>query len=127
VTPAAKRGEQLFFSQPLSCFRCHGGFNFSSGTDFEGRRGGEGEGRDSKYKVPTLRNVAVTAPYMHDGSLATLSDVLDEYAAGRRLLDEGAHGFPINVDQKLDLIAFLNTLTDTEFLHDPRFSDPRRH
>jgi cytochrome c peroxidase len=64
---------------------------------------------------------------MHDGSLATLSDVLDEYAAGRRLLDEGAHGFPINVDQKLDLIAFLNTLTDTEFLHDPRFSDPRRH
>jgi cytochrome c peroxidase len=52
VTPAAKRGEQLFFSQPLSCFRCHGGFNFSSGTDFEGRRGGEGEGRDSKYKVP---------------------------------------------------------------------------
>ena len=80
-----------------------------------------------KFKAPTLRNIAVTAPYMHDGSIATLDEVLDHDAAGGRTIAEGAHrgighdnpnkspivkGFPLTAEQKADLIAFLNALTD---------------
>jgi cytochrome c peroxidase len=168
ITDAAKRGEQLFFSQPLSCFRCHNGFAFSGATDFEGRREREPELHNTglynlagalsypapnaglfdvtrkpedvgKFKAPTLRNIAVTAPYMHDGSIATLDDVLDHYPAGGRTIADGPYrgvghdnpnkspvvrGFPLSAEQKHDLIAFLNSLTDPELLRDPRFSDP---
>jgi cytochrome c peroxidase len=177
VSDAAKRGETLFYSQPLSCFRCHGGFNFSGAIDFEGRRGEtnpeDGEDGDGgfhntglynvkgpfsypapntgvyaitnrpadmgKFRAPTLRNIAVTAPYMHDGSIATLEDVLAHYAAGGRTIATGPNGgvghdnpnkdplvrgFPLSIEQRDDLIAFLNTLTDTALLHDPQFSDP---
>jgi cytochrome c peroxidase len=177
VSPAARRGETLFYSAPLSCFRCHSGFNFSDATDFEGRRSQpdpedveEGEGGFhntglynvkgpfsfpapntgvyaitqrpadmGKFRVPTLRNIAVTAPYMHDGSIATLEDVLAHYAAGGRTIATGPNagvghdnpnksplvrGFPLSIEQRDDLIAFLNTLTDAELLHDPQFSDP---
>jgi len=148
ISAEAKRGEQLFFSAPLSCFRCHNGFTFSGAADFEGRReGGPPEFHNDgfanlasglldvtkrpedfgKFKAPTLRNVAVTAPYMHDGSVATLAAVLDGYAAGgrdQRNKSELIHGFPLTSDQKHDLIAFLQTLTDEELLHDPEFANP---
>ena len=175
ISPQARRGEGLFFSSPLSCFRCHNGFNFSGALDYVGRHEG-GEGTEiefhntglynvagplsypspntgayevthrpediGKFKAPTLRNIAVTAPYMHDGSTATLSEVLDHYAAGGRTIADGplkgvghdnpnksrvVHGFPLTADQKADLIAFLNTLTDEALLHDPRWANPWLH
>jgi cytochrome c peroxidase len=148
IPAAARLGEQLFFSSPLSCFRCHGGFTFSGATDFEGRRAGgppefhnnglsnaaggifdvTGRAEDfGKFKAPTLRNIAVTGPYMHDGSVATLEVVLEYYAAGgrdQRNKSELIHGFPLKADQERDLISFLQTLTDDELLRDPRFSNP---
>src|SRR5262249_49303123 len=91
------------------------------------------------FKPPTLRNIAVTAPYMHDGSIATLEEVLDHYAAGGRTITDGelagvgkdspakgtfVRGFQLTEQQKADLVEFLKTLTDDEFLANPRLSDP---
>jgi cytochrome c peroxidase len=67
-------------------------------------------------KAPTLRNIAVTAPYMHDGRFATLDAVLDHYAS--------RVGITLAPQDRVDLIAFLETLTDQAVLHSPRFSDP---
>jgi cytochrome c peroxidase len=168
ISPAARRGETLFFSQPLSCFRCHGGFTFSGGVDFDGRHGGDVEFHNTglynladalsypppntgvyeftrkpedvgKFRAPTLRNIAVTAPYMHDGSAATLADVIAHYAAGGRTVAAGQYrgvghdnphkspvvrGFAISAEQREDLIAFLRSLTDEPLLHDPRYASP---
>jgi cytochrome c peroxidase len=148
VTQEARRGEQLFFSSPLSCFRCHSGFTFSGAVDFEGRRAGglpefhnngmanlaggvadvTGRAEDfGKFKAPTLRNIAVTAPYMHDGHVLTLEDAIDSYAAGgvdERNKSELIHGFTLTPEQKHDLIAFLQTLTDEQLLHDPELANP---
>jgi cytochrome c peroxidase len=92
-----------------------------------------------RFKPPTLRNVAVTAPYMHDGSIATLAEVLDHYAAGGRTIAVGPHagigrssplkspplkGFTLSGSEKADLLAFLESLTDQAFLDDPRHQDP---
>ena len=92
-----------------------------------------------KFRAPTLRNVAVTAPYMHDGSIATLSEVIDHYAAGGRTISAGPYagvghdnpnkafnvrGFKLSDAEKKDLIAFLESLTDKDFLNNPNFSDP---
>jgi cytochrome c peroxidase len=86
-----------------------------------------------------LRNVAVTAPYMHDGSIATLDAVLDHYAAGGRTIASGPNagvgranplkssfvaGFTLTAEERADLLAFLHSLTDEQFLRDPRFADP---
>ncbi len=168
VSDSAKRGETLFFSQPLSCFRCHGGFNFSDATASASNPGREVEFHNTglynlpgllsypapnvgiyeytklaadvgKFKTPTLRNIAVTAPYMHDGSIATLEGVLDHYAAGGQLIGSGPHagdghanpnkdrligGFRLSPADRADLIAFLQSLTDEAVLHDPRYSSP---
>lgn len=77
--------------------------------------------------MPTLRNVAVTAPYMHDGSLATLEEVVEHY-------DQGGRGHPdtdplirplgLTPEEKSDLVAFLRALTDETFLTDPRYAPP---
>ena len=92
-----------------------------------------------KFKAPTLRNIAVTAPYMHDGSIEDLSGVLDHYAAGGRTIASGPNqgngslnplkdplvrGFELSEDERADVIAFLESLTDEEFLTNPAFSDP---
>jgi cytochrome c peroxidase len=87
-----------------------------------------------RYRAPTLRNIALTAPYMHDGSIATLSEVIDHYAAGGRARAQGAgtsplqsefvRGFTLTDPEKQDVLTFLESLTDTELLTDPRFSDP---
>jgi cytochrome c peroxidase len=165
VSDAAERGWRLFHSERLECFHCHGGFNFSDSVDHGGLVEREvgfhnnglydidgkgtyppghtgvhhvtGRAEDmGRYKAPTLRNIAVTAPYMHDGSLATLSDVLDHYAAGGKgaaahgpksdnaLKSEFIQGFILKDDEKADVIAFLEALTDQTFLTDPKLSDP---
>jgi cytochrome c peroxidase len=82
-----------------------------------------------KFKAPTLRNIALTAPYMHDGSIATLEGVLDHYAAGGRFHDNPEKdpligGFELSPLDRKDLIAFLESLTDEAVLHDARFANP---
>ena len=83
-----------------------------------------------RFRAPTLRNIAVTAPYMHDGSIATLDEVIDHYAAGGRTIEDGPHagdgssnpyksdfivGFAITAEERADVIAFLESLTDEAF------------
>jgi len=82
-----------------------------------------------KFKAPTLRNIALTAPYMHDGSIETLQEVLDHYAKGGRMrsrsqTDSLLQPFEITEQEKADIIAFLESLTDEEFITNPKFGDP---
>lgn len=82
-----------------------------------------------RFRAPTLRNVALTAPYMHDGSIATLGEVIDHYAAGGRAAgspakDPRLRGFVLAPGERADLVAFLQSLTDHAFVTDPRLSDP---
>lgn len=169
ISESAKRGEVLFFLDANGgCYRCHGGFNFSDAMDYEGspqvpvRFHNTGlynlpgefsypapnlgiftytrDARDvGKFKAPTLRNVELTAPYMHDGSIATLAEVLDHYAAGGRTIPDGPYagrghdnpnkdpliaGTHFTPQNRADLLAFLRSLTDTELLHDARYANP---
>ena len=159
----------LFHSRNLACFTCHGGIHFSGAMGTTQRStpvefhntglyniagalsypaGNAGLYEQThaamdvgKFKAPTLRNIAVTAPYMHDGSAATLDDVLDHYAAGGRTIANGPHrgvghdnpnkaeasqGFTLTAVQRADLKAFLESLTDEALLRDPRFANPWR-
>jgi cytochrome c peroxidase len=81
-----------------------------------------------RFRTLTLRNIAITAPYMHDGSIATLAEVIDHYAAGGRAASpnksEFVRRFEITAGEKTDLIEFLKSLTDEELLKDPQWSDP---
>ncbi len=81
-----------------------------------------------RFRIPTLRNVAVTAPYMHDGSIAALGEVLDHYVAGGRAPNarqsESIRPLTLRENERRDLIAFLQSLTDEPLLRDPRWSDP---
>ncbi len=92
-----------------------------------------------RFRAPTLRNVALTAPYMHDGSIATLEGVIEHYAAGGRTIEAGPYagvgrdnprksplvkGFRLTGTDGADLVAFLESLTDESFVTDPRFSNP---
>ncbi|MBU50468.1 MAG: di-heme enzyme [Deltaproteobacteria bacterium] len=168
LTTQEHQGRKLFFSKELSCFRCHGGRDLRDFVDEDQQlvkdvvfhntglynvdgKGGFPAGNQGlvevstekadigKFRVPSLRNIALTAPYMHDGSIKTLREVIEHYARGGRLIKEGEHqgdgklnprkselikGFTITEDEKDALIAFLKTLTDQTFLNDPRFSDP---
>jgi cytochrome c peroxidase len=167
LSSAALLGKELFFSERLECFHCHGGFNFADGVDHSGKPivesafhntalynlDGSGAyppdnvglmeftGRPSdmgRMKAPTLRNVAVTAPYMHDGSVATLREALDHYATGGRTLtgpragigaasplkSEFLVGFTLTDSEKDAVIAFLESLTDPSFLTGPQWADP---
>jgi len=163
-----KLGEALFFSERMECFHCHGGPFFTSSTDYEGKGFAEveffntglydldgagaypepntglhaftGDPRDmGRFRAPTLRNVAVTAPYMHDGSIETLGEVIEHYAAGGRsrivgprasagrgspLRSEFMIGFGLSPEEKAGLVAFLRALTDERLLTDPRHSNP---
>jgi cytochrome c peroxidase len=99
-----------------------------------------GELRDmGHFKVPSLRNIALTAPYMHDGSIATVEEVLDHYAAGGRTIESGPHagvgsenpyksflvtGFELDPVERQALIDYLHALTDEDFVTDARFSSP---
>lgn len=132
---AATRGKKLFFGEKGDCFHCHapgmltneGFFNngtFEDGGD-TGREAVTGRvGDRGKFKVPGLRNVAVTAPYMHDGSLRTLADVIEHYTRGGRghpTTDPQIQPLKLSASDKQDLLAFLESLTDEAFLKDARF------
>lgn len=135
LNEAQKRGKDLFFSERLACSLCHNGFNFTNYA-FEnnglyeeysdpGRYRLTGEETDrALFKVPTLRNVAITSPYMHDGSISNLMDVVEHYNTGgkahphKSVLLKPLH---LTVQEKADVVAFLGTLTDNEFLTDPKF------
>ena len=166
----AQRGMDLFFSERLECFHCHGGFNFTDSTthvddkvdrvgyhntglyniagsgaypaDNTGLFDMTGQRRDmGRFKAPTLRNVAVTAPYMHDGSIGTLDEVINHYERGGRQVGEGPYagdgrlspfksefvgGFELTSSERADLLAFLNALTDESVLNNESLSDPFR-
>lgn len=168
LSPAAQRGEQLFFDHRFECYHCHLGVMFTDNvqtarspfveTAFHNNGlyniGGTGAyppgqaglvaftGRDEdigKFRTPSLRNVALTAPYMHDGSVETLREVIAHYAAGGRTIKDGPHagvgadhpnksgllvGFEATDREVEDLIAFLESLTDESFLANPAYADP---
>jgi cytochrome c peroxidase len=140
LSPAAARGEAIFNGEKGECFHCHTGINFTNnGFRNDGSAPGDpDQGRYEvtlkesdvgKFKVPTLRNIAVSAPYMHDGSLATLDDVIDAYVAGGRghpNTDPTIAPLALTQDDKADLRAFLESLTDDRFLSEPRFADPNQ-
>ncbi|MBE2262335.1 MAG: di-heme enzyme [Burkholderiaceae bacterium] len=167
-TPSEQRGRELFFGDKARCSRCHNGFNFNdqavhadtaafstpfhniglynvggTGAYPEPNRGVmelSGLFRDmGSFRAPSLRNVAVTAPYMHDGSVATLEEVVEIFAEGGRNVTTGPYAgdgrlnpyksplispLGLTAQDKADLVAFLKTLTDTGFLSDPRHADP---
>jgi cytochrome c peroxidase len=135
LTPAQRRGEALFFSERLQCFRCHQPPLFTDTyrtaelpfDEIAFHNIGLVAGDAARSRAPSLRNVALTAPYMHDGSFATLDEVIDHYAAGGRggpFTSSYVAGFALAEQEKADLIAFLDALTDRAFLSDPRFADP---
>ncbi|MGQ0765469.1 MAG: MbnH family di-heme enzyme [Gemmatimonadota bacterium] len=175
LSPAARRGEQLFMSPRLGCASCHpppmfslafpratgqtsppleqlgefintGLYNLGPNGEYPpGNRGLHETTRRpadmGRMKVPSLRNVALTFPYMHDGSVGSLDDVVDHYARGGRLIAQGARagdgrlnpfkdrriiGFPITAQEKADLIAFMRSLTDSSFIVRSRLSNPWR-
>ena len=77
-----------------------------------------------KFKVPRLRNIEMTYPYMHDGHLTTLEETLDHYnEGGKQFINKDSRIVPLNLTQeeKNDLIAFLKSLTDEELIHNPKF------
>jgi cytochrome c peroxidase len=81
-----------------------------------------------RFKVPTLRNVQFTFPYMHDGRFKTLTEVVKHYNSlgkNKRLPKQLAKPMKLSDNERVDLVAFLKTLTDTEFLFDKRFSFPK--
>lgn len=140
-----RRGYTLFFGR-AGCGNCHGGPRIvtetyhNNGLDIEpvdsGRQGVTGMGYDrGRFRVVSLRNIALTAPYMHDGRFGTLAEVIDHYSEhvaasptlSPTLQDTGRKPIllHLSVAEKADLIAFLNTLTDSTFITDPRFADPK--
>jgi len=152
MTAAAVRGMELFFDHRLECYHCHLGLNFTNNlvtarstmpeTGFHntglGATGGIEEftltPRDQgRFRTPSLRNVALTAPYMHDGRFQSLEQVIRHYAAGGEaarlgqpdpLRDPLIIGFQITDAEIADLIAFLESLTDEDFLTDPAHDNP---
>ena len=168
MSPAAVRGLDHFFSERFECHHCHGGFNFTQSTthdsaaipdapfhntglynvagrdlypeEDQGVADLTGDARDSgRFRAPTLRNVALTAPYMHDGSLPDLGAVLDFYAAGGRNVESGPNagdgrmnsrknafvrGFEMTDEERSELLAFLHALTDRSFLERSSHRNP---
>lgn len=137
-------GYDLFKSlNGADCFHCHNGALMqvqkysNNGLDENpadsGREAVTGNPSDKgKFKVPTLRNIALTAPYMHDGRFATLDEVIEHYSSGIHvsptidpLIEYASQGgVQLNSEQKASLKAFLLTLTDFEFVTNPKFSKP---
>ncbi len=137
LNESEKRGLQLFRSLKTRCFECHALPNFSDGSfrvigvpDLDGqahdigRAQVPGQGPEGAFKVPTLRNVALSAPYSHNGSFATLEEVIQFYAKGgghqfpnqTLAIDDKIGTFDITPEETTDLVAFLKALTDTSLL-----------
>ena len=164
IAESAKRGERLFFGERMECYHCHGGFNFTDtvshtrlpfpekGFHNTGLYNLDGKGAypfnnigiaeftgDSsdmgKFKTPTLRNIALTAPYMHDGSIKTIKDVLKKHYAQAGFASQSPKGisplrhelitgFYLEDQDVSDLASFLNSLTDQSFIDNPKYSNP---
>jgi len=168
LSASEERGKNLFFGEKAECFHCHGSFNFNDQIVHAGSRVVETPFHNTglynidgtgafpepnrgvfelsakaddmgKFRAPSLRNVEVTAPYMHDGTIGTLAEVLQFYAAGGRLITSGpfagdgrANPFKsdlvtridLSEQEQADIVAFLKTLTDRDFLSDPRHANP---
>lgn len=168
LTAAELRGRNLFMGERAECSHCHGSFIFNDQATYVGapietpkfhntglyNLGGTGAfpapnrglfeitGRPEdmgRFRAPSLRNVALTAPYMHDGSIATLAQAVDHYAAGGRLITAGPlagdgrrnpykdpliSGIRLSPRDRADLVAFLRALTDRTLVTSPRFSNP---
>ena len=154
LTESEERGRELFFTEynpffpefsGADCQHCHGGANFendeymNNGLDTDAEM--EDDGRmtvtedaadRAKFKVTSLRNVAVTPPYMHDGRFQTLEEVVDHYNEGIRssssvdpaIENTRETGLFLTAEDKVDLVNFLKTLTDEEMLVNEEFSSP---
>ena len=148
-TDEEQRGFELFSTEydprrqqyGADCFHCHGGPLFQSqafannGSDSEFRDPGRelvtGKASDrGKFAVPSLRNVALTAPYMHDGRFPTLESVIEHYSTGisrsatldPNLAKHPDGGVPLSPEDKRAIVAFLNALTDKKFLSAANFA-----
>lgn len=129
-----KKGMELFF-ETLYCSKCHSGPDFTEDrltnnglytayADSGRMRLTETEADRAIFKVPTLRNVAKTAPYMHDGSIATLEEVIKHYESGGHPhpgKGEEIVPFELTAEERQNLIRFLEALTDEDFLTNPAF------
>lgn len=137
LTQREIRGMNLFFSDRTDCSKCHSGFNFTNYT-FEnnglyeeysdiGRFLLTDEQDDlATFKVPSLRNVSVTQPYMHDGSIETLDDVVEHYdSGGKSHVNKSKFIRPLGLSEqeKADLVAFLTALTDEHFISSADFGE----
>lgn len=149
LSAAAKQGMALFFSDRAGCAACHFGVNFSGPIVHRaaplqsaifannGSHGADEKanadpglltvsataGDRGRFRVPTLRNIALTAPYMHDGSIATLAAVVDHYAFGGQRpdrpnawVDPAIRPLQLTREEKQSLVEFLRALTDTQFV-----------
>jgi cytochrome c peroxidase len=135
LNESERRGMDIFNGERGECFHCHVGFNFTNNgfrnnnlyaqyEDIGRARVTELDSDIGKFKVPTLRNVALTAPYMHDGSLATLEDVVEHYSSGgheSETSDPTIRPLNLTADEKRDLVAFLTALTDETLAINPRY------
>lgn len=125
-------GYQLFLDK--GCVDCHSGFNFTDNafynvglytnyTDIGRKRVTTLDEDEGKFKTPTLRNVELNSPYMHDGSLSSLEEVIDHFDSGGKVhANKSSKISALNLTstEKQDLIHFLKTLTDSEFLHNEK-------
>jgi cytochrome c peroxidase len=148
-TDSEERGIRLFFfelsqqDEHPGCSHCHGGPLFTDNrfvnngidsvqtlNDFEDLGRGAVTGRrpdNGKFRVPTLRNIEFTAPYMHDGRFETLEEVLEHYSSGGHFadnLDANIRPFTMTGEDKEDLINFLKMLSDEEFVENEAFTSP---
>lgn len=135
LSAEARRGMALFYSNKTDCYQCHSGPNFTSYafennglyTDYEDK----GRYRFSKmisdfekFKIPSLRNVSLTKPYMHDGSISRLDLVVEHYNQGGALNDNKSpliRPLQLTKQEKLDLVSFLSALTDRAFIENLEF------
>ena len=168
MSSEALRGMNLFFSEKVECFHCHGGFNFSDSSAHTNEQNllkpfhnnalynldGNGAYPDNNqglyeitqdvddmghFKAPSLRNIKLTAPYMHDGSISSLEEVLEHYSAGGTNILDGENkgdgrtsplknkfikGFELSEQESAELLEFLHSLTDDEFIKNPAHSNP---
>ena len=151
---SARRGMRLFYSDRSGCAHCHFGLNFSGPIVQPGKappaplfanngsavKGDEGLAAETKrpqdlgrFRVPTLRNIALTAPYMHDGRFATLEEVIDHYIAGGKhadaigVIDSQIRPLDLSAEEKGDLVEFLKNLTDQSFTANSSCRSPREH
>ncbi len=143
LTPSELNGYNIFITEKGDCFHCHNlplttdDLFHNNGLDEQftdlGLGGFNNNPNDyGKFKTPTLRNIELTAPYMHDGRFATLEDVVIQYSFGlhesatvdplMKKIDQG--GIALNPSERTDLVNFLKTFTDHQFVNDTAFSNP---